>query len=185
MNGNIDSSIVNFYFWLFIDLLNCLGFIFAIMVFMMLRFCCRPKVFFDKATNPDQIPSTESVLALRTLIGLFVSQFIPFFVTTGTNVPNAAWPIMLIQWIALIDAISITFMIFAPWSKGPQWYLRIAPTLFLSLLILDFVVEPIFIVATTVINFRAYQSYPYETYLLYFSIIFGLRLFDFKFLIWP
>lgn len=43
----------------------------------------------------------------------------------------------------LISLMSISFLIFAHWKKGPEWYLKISHIIFYSLLLLNFLIIPI------------------------------------------
>lgn len=37
----------------------------------------------------------------------------------------------------------IIFLIFVPWKKGPEWYLRISPTIFYVLVLMNYLILPL------------------------------------------
>ena len=51
-------------YWIFIELVNAAGLIITNVLFLFMRSCCRHKVSIEKPNDPNQLPSTETIIAL-------------------------------------------------------------------------------------------------------------------------
>lgn len=84
--------------------------------------------------------------------------------------------------------ICITFLVFVEWKKGPKWYVKAAPIIFFSFLLLNFLIVPIanivyfFILAFGVPGFSVKLVFI-ESWVIFFLIVSMTRIFDFFFVI--
>lgn len=87
-----------------------------------------------------------------------------------------------------ISAGMITFMTFIQWRKGPSWWQKVAPFVFVIFSITDYLIFPILCLAMCITSFFHLNGHALEwvqSYYLYFAIIFASRLIDFPIKIYP
>lgn len=74
-------------------------------------------------------------------------------------------------------------MIFAPWKKGPEWYLKISPTFFFILIYINYVILPvgnIGLSAYFTINPKFnLKVIPMESWVVFFTIVCFSRVMEF------
>jgi hypothetical protein len=79
-------------------------------------------------------------------------------------------------------------LVFVEWKKGPKWYVKAAPIIFFSFLLLNFLIVPIanivyfFILAFGVPGFSVKLVFI-ESWVIFFLIVSMTRIFDFFFVI--
>lgn len=74
--------------------------------------------------------------------------------------------------------LMITFIIFTHWKKGSERWKKCAPAFFLVIVVLDFLLIPLVnaaIIFSTFVQLAGYEGY-FNTYLLYFFIVFSVRI---------
>lgn len=82
-----------------------------------------------------------------------------------------------------LSLIAISFLIFVPWKKGPEWYLKISPKIFFFMMYLNYVVLPVINIGLTVF-FTVNPAYdlkalPLESWIIFFTIVCFSRLVEF------
>jgi len=77
----------------------------------------------------------------------------------------------------------ITFLIFCHWKKGSQKWVKIAPTLFTVVVILNYLIIPIantLMIAIILIETGEYIGYL-KSYFIFFAVLFSNRILEFLF----
>lgn len=74
-------------------------------------------------------------------------------------------------------------MIFVPWKKGPEWYLKISPTFFFILIYINYVILPIANIGLSAfytINPKYnLKVIPMESWVVFFTIVCFSRVMEF------
>jgi hypothetical protein len=83
----------------------------------------------------------------------------------------------------IISLLAITFLIFIPWKKGPDFYTKISPVIFYILMYLNYVVLPIGNILMST-YFTVNPNYnlkivPLESWIIFFTIVCVSRLTEF------
>lgn len=74
-----------------------------------------------------------------------------------------------------LSLFAISYLIFFPWKKGPEWYLKISPYIFFTMMYLNYIILPglnaaLFIYYTVNPNYDL-VNFPLESWVVFFSII--------------
>lgn len=82
-----------------------------------------------------------------------------------------------------LSLFCITFLIFVPWKKGPEWYLKISPKLFFFLIYMNYVILPLGNMGLSV-YFTVNPKYnlkviPLESWVVFFTVVCFSRLTEF------
>ena len=82
-----------------------------------------------------------------------------------------------------ISLLCITFLIFVPWKKGPEWYLKISPKIFFVLVYMNYVILP-FVNMGLSVYFTVNPHYnlkkiPLESWVVFFTVVCFTRLTEF------
>ncbi len=82
-----------------------------------------------------------------------------------------------------LSLFCITFLIFVPWKKGPEWYLKISPKLFFFLVYMNYVILPLGNMGLSV-YFTVNPNYnlkviPLESWVVFFTVVCFSRLTEF------
>lgn len=82
-----------------------------------------------------------------------------------------------------VSLMAITFLIFCPWKKGPEWYLKISPVLFYCMMYLNYVALPVLNILLTIF-FTVNPKYdlkilPLESWVIFFTVVCFSRLVEF------
>lgn len=82
-----------------------------------------------------------------------------------------------------LSLAAITYLIFVPWKKGPEWYLKVSPKIFFSLVYVNYIILPVINIAV-MIYFTVNPKYqlkllPLESWVVFFTIICFSRLIEF------
>lgn len=101
--------------WIMIEIANVTGLVITNIAFLMLRSCARHKVTFDNSSGKDELPNTETVIALKPLINSFNSVWIPFLVAVSVKTYWYTWFMRSIYAVATINALFSTILIFVHW----------------------------------------------------------------------
>lgn len=77
----------------------------------------------------------------------------------------------------------ITFLIFVPWKKGPEWYLKISPVIFYILIYINYVILPAGNIGITAFFTASpkykFKPFPMESWVVFFTIVCFSRLLEF------
>ena len=78
---------------------------------------------------------------------------------------------------------AITFLIFIPWKKGPEWYLKFSPALFYIMMYANYVYIPAFNLGLTLF-YTVKPRYnlkilPLESWVVFFTVVCFSRLLEF------
>jgi hypothetical protein len=101
----------------------------------------------------------------------------------NTNNGPLFWELKMILSSNLLSAICITYLIFVPWKKGPEWYLKHSHKLFFVLLVTNYLALPI-------INNIAFIYFIFlpsvdlkkesiESYIVFFNIVCFMRIVEY------
>jgi len=82
-----------------------------------------------------------------------------------------------------ISLVAITFLIFCPWKKGPDFYLKYSPKIFFAMVYINYLILPVLNIGLTVF-FTLNPNYdlkalPLESYIIFFTIICFSRLVEY------
>jgi hypothetical protein len=82
-----------------------------------------------------------------------------------------------------ISLFAIAYLIFVPWKKGPEAYLKFSPVLFYTMMYLNYVLLPgvnvgLFVYFTANPNYKL-KLFPLESWIVFFSIICFTRITEF------
>lgn len=181
------------YLWLIIEQLVFISTLVSNMVFIAIRTCVRHKLQLDLIDEKRQLPNVDTIIAASEVANAFNAQFVPWAVnnflsfspTTKDQKGDLAFELQTILASNYISLFAITFLIFAPWKKGPECYLKFSPVLFYSMMYLNYVILPLFnfvlfIYYTADPRFDL-KAFPLESWIVFFSIICFTRLTEFFF----
>lgn len=79
--------------------------------------------------------------------------------------------------------MAISFLIFCPWKKGPEWYLKISPVIFYIAMYVNYVILPLiniglFLFYTIDPNYIL-KTEALESWIVFFTIICLTRVLEF------
>jgi len=116
------------------------------------------------------------------MVPTIISVFL-YLAKNGTNEGFLFTQLTIILTSNLISLSSITFLIFAPWKKGPSWYIKISHIIFYSLLLTNFLVIP-FINLALAFFFIVDPAYDLknetvQSWVVFFNIVCCSRIFEF------
>lgn len=114
-----------------------------------------------------------------------MNNFISFSPTTRDDKGKLAFQLQVILFSNYTSLLAITFLIFAPWKKGPSWYLKISPVIFFLLMYLNYIIIPgvnaaLFVYYTVNPNYDL-KTEALESWIVFFSIICITRMTEFWF----
>jgi len=69
-----------YHYWLLIEQINAGSLVFANILFLFLRSCMSHKIELNSEQKESELPSSDTCLALKSLMQQANSQFIPFLV---------------------------------------------------------------------------------------------------------
>lgn len=135
------------------------------------------------------MPNVDTIIAVSEVANAFHAQFVPFFINcffkvipTGNN-QKLELQLQLVFFSNIISLLAITFLIFIPWKKGPDFYVKISPYIFYTLMYLNYVVLPLgnIIMSTyfTVNPNYDLKVVPLESWIIFFTIVCFSRLTEF------
>ena len=125
--------------------------------------------------------SIDSVEALSLLIAQYQGFVIPFLVGLSgliANIKGGTPPEMLrnckdFLYFQAVQVFCIHFLIFVSWKKGPQWWLKIAPSFFMGQIVLTYILIPIAICILTDMRWASIQE---DIFFLQIFVSFGCQL---------
>ena len=96
-----------------------------------------------------------------------------------------AFQLNIIFYSNYLSLFAIGFLIFCPWKKGPEWYLKYSPVLFFTMMYLNYVILPtinfgLFVYFTCNQNYNL-VVFPLESWIVFFSIVCFTRVTEFFF----
>ena len=158
-------------------------------MYLALRSCFRTQIVLDQKDEKRQLPNVDTVIASQEVVNAFNAQFVPFFVNnffyivpTGNNgALQAQLTIILLSNSTSLCAI--IFLIFVPWKKGPELYLKISPLIFFFMMYLNYLILPVFNIGLS-IYFTVNPAYdlkqmPLESWVVFFTIVCFSRLIEY------
>lgn len=95
------------------------------------------------------MPNVDTIIAVSEVANAFHAQFVPCFTNTYLAVTpqgdqgNLTQQLNIILYSNFISLFCITFLVFVPWKKGPEQYLKISPKIFMCLIYLNYVILPV------------------------------------------
>lgn len=104
-----------------------------------------------------------------------------------TNIGNTGGGIeiqlQMILYSNYISLFAITFIIFCPWKKGPDWYLKYSSKIFLAMVYTNYVILPTLNIGLTIFftlnpNYNL-KALPLESWIIFFTIVCFSRLLEF------
>lgn len=119
----------------------------------------------------------------------FHAQFVPCFINTFLNFTPTGDNSGLVLQLQIIftsnylSLFAIMFLIFVPWKKGPDWYLKFSPVVFYILMYLNYLILP---VGNMVLSayFTLNPNYdlkakPLESWVIFFTVVCFSRITEF------
>lgn len=82
----------------------------------------------------------------------------------------------------LISSICIAYLIFIPWKKGPEWYLKFSDKLFFSMLLLNYIILPLMNNIAFVISLSSstkIRLHAIGVYIVFFNVVCFMRLIEY------
>ena len=91
---------------------------------------------------------------------------------------------MIILFSNNLSLFCITFLIFVPWKKGPEWYLKISPKIFFVFIYLNYVILPIGNIGLSAYYFTQFKHYNLtslseESWVIFFTVVCFSRVAEF------
>jgi hypothetical protein len=136
-----------------------------------------------------QLPNVDTIIAVSEVANAFHAQFVPFFINslfsyipTGDN-SGLETQLQLIFYSNCISLAAIIFLIFVPWKKGPECYLKFSPIIFYALMYLNYVILPVGNMGLST-YFTLNPNYdlkikPLESWVIFFTVVCFSRVFEF------
>jgi len=116
------------------------------------------------------------------MVPLVVSTFL-YIVPNGTNVGFLNTQLTIILVSNFVSLFCITYLIFVPWKKGPAWYLKFSHIVAYILILLNYLVVPIFNLGIAIffIIDPAYDlmDQTVQTWVVFFNIVCFSRIFEY------
>ena len=111
-------------------------------------------------------------------MGLFL-----YYQPNNTNHGRLVTQLTCIVWSNVISAVSMLFLIFVPWKKGPAWYMYFSDKLFFGLLLLVYIFIPvvnnIFTIYWICLPSMNLKVEPIECYIIFFNVVCFMRIFEY------
>jgi hypothetical protein len=111
--------------------------------FILIRSCIRHKLQLDQIDEKRQLPNVDTIIAVSEVANAFHAQFVPCFVNTflkftptGDN-SGLETQLSIIFVSNYLSLLAIVFLIFVPWKKGPDIYLKVSPYIFYTMMLRD------------------------------------------------
>lgn len=117
--------------------------IYANIIFMLLRGCCRHKVTYTSLPAHRQIAEIDTIFVMKTLMNQFSIRVIAVGVMKNLNFQFDLPEYNAMAWFSYTSLVLITLLIFVHWRKGPSWWVKISKPLFLGILVTDFFLLPV------------------------------------------
>jgi hypothetical protein len=184
---SLQSSVI----FLTIDWVSITGIILGNILFLLIRSFCRHKADLEQVVESKQIPSAESVIAMKTVMEQFSTHFVCFFICVYKSTPESQqFEETVILYFMIISFALITALLFVPWNKGPQWWVQMGPKLRVGCIYANYIFMPaglsVYFVIQFVRNEIADSSVnPYATFYIFFMSICLGRFIEFLVLIKP
>lgn len=136
-----------------------------------------------------QLPNQDTVIATTEVVNAFNSQFVPFAVNTYLALAPTGdkgglqAQLRLIFISNVLSVIAISYLIFVPWKKGPECYLKISPIIFFTMVYLNYIIIPLINIGLTVF-FTLNPKYdlkvlPLESWVIFVTIVNFSRLVEY------
>lgn len=185
---DVRSSVI----FLTIDWVSITGIIFGNILFLIIRSFCRHKVNLNQVCESKQIPSADSVIAMKTVMEQFSTHFVCTFICLFSLTPESQVKGTVIKNAMIVSLVLITLLIFVHWKKGPTWWVRVGPYLQIGCVLADYILLPVALLTYIVIEMvkgidldSRYITNPFETnYIFFMSICLG-RFIEFLAIIKP
>lgn len=152
-----NFEIAGTFLWFEIEWLVFLGTLMSNAIFIAFRCLFRHKISVDNVPESKQIPTIDTILAIRGVVDAFNSQFVPlvvslFLVSEDNNGLQKGNPCFLELMIILCSNVSGSIMalcmIFVHWQKGSERWKKISPRILIGIVaMLYFVIPAINIIA--------------------------------------
>ena len=147
-------------------------------LFLAFRMLLPNQVTMTYIEPQKQMASTDSIEAMSQLLSQYQGFVIPFLVSAYclfTNIRDGTPPAMLrnvkdFLYFQAIQVFCVHFLIFVSWKKGPKWWLKIAPTLFMGMIVLTYILIPIGICILTDLRWESFQD---DIFFLQLFVSFG------------
>lgn len=177
------------YLWLVIEQLVFISLLISNMCYIGIRSCSRNKLKLDMTDVRKQLPNVDTVIATTEVVNAFNAQFVPFAVNTYLYLAptgdkgGLGLQLTMIYISNTLSLIAIIYLIFVPWKKGPEWYLKISPIVFKTMLYLNYTILPIINIGLTIF-FTLNPKYdlkvlPLESWVIFVTIICFSRLVEY------
>jgi len=118
------------------------------------------------------------VIAATEVVNAFNAQFVPFAVNNYLAVAPTGdkggldVELTIILFSNYVSLFAITFLIFCPWKKGPEWYLKFSPKLFYTMMYLNYVILPLINLCIFILNLLnpkfEVRELPLESWVVFF-----------------
>lgn len=106
-----------------------------------------------------------------------------FFWKNGSNQSDLYFQLIVIVLSNIISAPCIFVLIFVHWKKGPEWWLKISPTIFFILLFAAFLILPALNVIISIVFIcdpkYDIRAQPIESYVVFFMVLYMIRIIEF------
>ena len=91
---------------------------------------------------------------------------------------------MVILFSNNLSLFAITFLIFVPWKKGPEWYLKISPKIFFVFIYLNYVILPLGNIGYSAYQFTQFKNLDLnglseQSWVIFFTIVCFSRVTEF------
>jgi hypothetical protein len=192
--GQIDTlQMKSSYLWLIIEQLVFIGTLVSNMMFIAIRSCVRHKLNLNMIEERKQLPNIDTIIAISEVANAWNAQFVPWAVnnflsfspTTRNEKGDLAVQLQIILASNYLSLAAIGFMVFVPWKKGPEWYLKVSPYIYKTMIYLNYVILPglnfaLFLYYTCDPRYDL-KVFPLESWIVFFTIICFTRLTEFFF----
>ena len=159
------------------------------MLYIGIRSCVRNKLVLDMTDVKRQLPNCDTVIATTEVVNAFNAQFVPFAVNTYLSLAPTGdkgglqAQLRIIYASNTLSLIAIIYLIFISWKKGPEWYLKISPKIYYTMIYLNYVILPVINIGI-MIFFTLSPKFdlkvlPLETWVIFVTIINFSRLLEY------
>ena len=186
----LPEGLRSIFLWFEIEWCVFVGTLFSNVLFIALRTQIRHKIQLDRVPEKKQLPGIDTIVAIQEVANAFGAQIIPLVVgmyiyiqKNNTNNGVLFWELKMILFSNLISALCITYLIFVPWKKGPEWYLKHSHKVFFVLLVTNYLVLPIinniafiYFITDPQVDLKKESI---ESYIVFFNIVCFMRIVEY------
>lgn len=153
-------------------------------LFMFFRSLKEAEVKIELVDKKKQLPSVDTTEANCVLMSQYRSFGVPLLVALQYSA--ACYPEILdgghfmmnnMVKVLLVRFVFANFIIWVSWKRGPDWWIKIAPTLMYLITLTNYILIPVGVMTNMIINWPVFKESIYSIYIKCVVIIMITQIF--------